>query len=236
MNNPNLNTIIISDPACYRSLKNPSNMERWITFYPYLCIVANINRGKSRDAAAARKSLRSRTSFESVDCFNYSWKIEKSEFEDLFAPDASSGETIFHELAKLGALRVLYRIQKRTTGSFVHLLQIKNYEGEFCTHVAVKYHNGLHAIRLVEVLVLMGADLNGANSCAGETMLRKAVYNRDYELAEWLCKQPQINLNARNYGGLTAYQIAYKRNDEQLKKIFRKAGANCKKPEKSDKE
>lgn len=161
--------------------------------------------------------------------------MEKSEFEDLFDRD-ENGNTIFHELAELGALRVLYRIQQRTTGSFVHLLQIRNHEGELCTHVAVKYHNGVHAIGIVKVLVLMGADLNGTNVRAGETVLHNTVYNGDYELAEWLCKQPQINLNARNYSTLTAYQLAYKRDDEQLKEIFRKAGANCEEPKETSSE
>ncbi|AAX24120.1 vankyrin-b1 [Ichnoviriform fugitivi] len=159
-----------------------------------------------------------------------------SEYEYLYGRDNEAGETIFHELAKLGALKVLYRIRERTPGPFVDLLSITNYEGELCTHVAAKYYNGFLAIDLIEVLVSLGADLNGRNSCAGETVLHRTVYDGDYELAEWLCRQPQINLDEENYGGLTAYQIAYKRNDEQLKEIFRKAGANCEEPKETSSE
>lgn len=177
------------------------------------------------------KSLRSRTSFGLVDYFNYLKQMAMSGFEVLFDRDDETGETIFHELAKLGALRVLYRIHERTAGAFPALLQIKNYEGDLCTHVAAKYHNGSLAIDLIEILMLMGADLNGRNSGAGETLLHGTVYDEDYELAEWLCRQSQIDLDARNYGGLTAFEIAYKRNDEHLKKIFREAGANCEEPE-----
>lgn len=157
--------------------------------------------------------------------------MEKSGFEDLFDRDDETGETIFHELARYGALRVLYRIHERTTGAFVDLLKIKNHKGELCTHVAVKYHNGSLSINLIEVLVLMGADLDERNSCTGETVLHRSVYNGDYELVEWLCRQSKIDLDARNHGGLTAYQIACQRNDKQLQKIFQKAGANCEEPE-----
>lgn len=162
--------------------------------------------------------------------------MNKSALEHLFDRDDVTGETIFHELARYGAVSVLYRIYTRTTEAFVDLLQIKNYEGELCTHVAAKFHNGDFAIHLIEVLELMGADLNGRNSCAGETILHRTVYDGDYELAEWLCKRPQIDLDARNHAGLTAYQIACKRNEEQLKKIFRKAGADCEEPEETSSE
>lgn len=157
--------------------------------------------------------------------------MENFGFEDLFGRDHETGETIFHELAKLGALGLLYRIYEQNTRSFVDLLQIKNHEGDLCTHVVAKYHSGFLAIDLIELLVLMGADLNGSTSCARETVLHRTVYDGDYELVEWLCRQQQINLDAENYSGLTAYQLAYKRHDEQLKRIFRKAGANCEEPE-----
>ncbi|XP_046742494.1 NF-kappa-B inhibitor cactus-like [Diprion similis] len=135
--------------------------------------------------------------------------MEKSAFEDLFKRDRETGETIFHELAECGALRVLvlYRIHERTSGAFVNLIQIKNYRGELCTHVAARCHSGIRAINLIEILVLMGADVNERESCGGETVLHTTVFKRDYELAEWLCKHPQINLDARNYGRLTAFQI-----------------------------
>lgn len=163
--------------------------------------------------------------------------MNKSALKHLFDRDnVAAGETIFHELAKYGALGVLYQIYTRTTEAFDDLLQIKNYEGELCTHVAAKYHNGSLAIQLIEVLELMGADLNGRNSCAGETILHGTVYDGDYELAEWLCKRPQINSDARNYARLTAYQIACKRDDEQMKEIFRKAGADCEEPEETSSE
>lgn len=153
--------------------------------------------------------------------------MKYSAVRDLFDRNYETGETIFHELAKLGALRILYRIQELTTESFDDLLQLENNRGKLCTHVAAKYHNGFLAIDLIEVLVAMGADLNGRNGSTGETVLHGAVHNGDYELAEWLCGQPGMDLGARNYNGLTAYQLAYKLNDVQLKRILQKAGADC---------
>lgn len=159
-----------------------------------------------------------------------------SVFQYLFDRDDEAGETIFHELAKLGALRTLWRIHKRTTEPFVDLLSSQNWVGDLCIHEAANYQKGFRAIDLIDVLVRMGANLNASNSCAGETVLHRAAYRRNYELAEWLCQQPQVNLDARNFSGLTAYQIAYKSNDEQMKEIFRKAGADCEEPEETSSE
>ncbi|BAF45649.1 vankyrin-b2.1 [Ichnoviriform fugitivi] len=177
------------------------------------------------------ETLRSRIPSWLFDSFNYFRKMGNSACKDLFDRDDRTGDTIFHELAKIGGLIVLNRIQERTPGPFVDLLRIKNHEGELCTHVVANYHNGLRAILLIDVLVLLGADLNGRNFCAGETVLHRSVHNGDAPLAKWLCEQPQINLNARNNNGLTAYQIANERNDGDLKEILRKAEENCEEPQ-----
>ncbi|BAF45650.1 vankyrin-b3.1 [Ichnoviriform fugitivi] len=159
--------------------------------------------------------------------------MEKSVFADLYNRYYESGNTIFHELARRGELRALYEVDMFITGPYEDLLQVKNYDGELCTHVAVKHNNELIAMKIMEALVLLGANLNGINASAGETVLHRAVNDGLYELTEWLCKQPAINLDARNDVGLTAYQIAYKRNDERLKEILREARADCEEPEKT---
>lgn len=212
--------MIISDPA-HRSKKTyPAAKRKQYLIYMYKLV-----------RTGEYETFRLRISSKLFDSFNYFRKMGNSACKHLFDRDDQTGDTIFHELARMGALTILKRIQERTTGPFVDLLRIKNHGGELCTHVVTKYHKGLGAILLIDVLVLLGADLNGRNFCAGETVLHRSVHNGDAPLAKWLCEQPQINLYERNNKGLMAWQIANERNDEDLKEILRKAEENCEEPE-----
>nr|AAX37362.1 putative ankyrin 2 [Tranosema rostrale ichnovirus] len=161
--------------------------------------------------------------------------MEISEIAELFGRNFKTGNTIFHDLAEDGALRVLYRIRDWIDGPSI--LQIKNYSGEFPIHSVVKWHRGFRAIHLIEVLVQMGADLNAKAGSSGDTVLHMTTYgDGDSKLAEWLCEQPQIDLNVRNYARQTAYGLAFKTINLQLMTILRNSGAKCETPETSERE
>lgn len=153
--------------------------------------------------------------------------MENPRFEHLYDENEETGETILHELTRFGEFKVIWRMQERTPGRFNNLLRIKNNDGEFCIHLAVKLHRGGLAINLIKVLRAIGADLNARDASGGYTVLHLAVDYDDDKVAAWLCRQPQINLDARNDAGLTAYQMASKNENNRLKEIFRSAGADC---------
>lgn len=157
-------------------------------------------------------------------------------FEDLSDENEETEETILHELTRAGAFKEIWRMHQRAPGQFYHSLRIDDDEGELCTHLAAKLHRGSLSINIMSVLERIGADLNAKNKCAGDTVLHTAVRYANYKLVEWLCTQPLINLEADNYAGLTAYQLAYKNEDEQLMKMFHSAGANCEEPEETSSE
>ncbi|KAJ8874485.1 hypothetical protein PR048_025345 [Dryococelus australis] len=44
------------------------------------------------------------------------------------------------------------------------------------------------------MLVDLGADLNASENRGGNTVLHQVVYRKNYKLAKWLCRQPNINM------------------------------------------
>nr|AAX37361.1 putative ankyrin 1 [Tranosema rostrale ichnovirus] len=156
--------------------------------------------------------------------------MELSKIEELFATYSHTGNTIFHDLAEYGALRLLQRIRDRIDPPF-HAIQRKNYSDDFCVHSVVKWHGGLRAIDLLEVLVQMGADLNARGGRSGDTALHMTTYDGDCDLALWLCRQPQIDVHVRNHAGLTAYELAVKKKNERLMAILCSSSVKCETPE-----
>lgn len=162
--------------------------------------------------------------------------MEPSPIQKLFGREPIRGNTIFHVLAKLGSLELLNRICDNVDEPCDSILHEKNYNGEFCTHVVAKNHRGQAAIVLMEALMNLGADLNAVDARAGFTVLHETVLREDYELAEWLCQQPRLNLDSKTWGGLTAYQLAFKKKNQQMMDLFRTQGANCEQPNVCDSE
>ncbi|CAH2089028.1 unnamed protein product [Euphydryas editha] len=103
----------------------------------------------------------------------------------------------------------------------------RNYNGEQCSHMIAKCKD-FNAREMMRRVLELGADINGQESLNGSTPLHLCVEERNYELAEWLCERPDVNLEATNYAGQTAYQLALKRNDSLLKKMLIDTG--CKVP------
>lgn len=153
--------------------------------------------------------------------------MTSSSIKKLFDSEPVRGNTIFHVLAELGSLELLYRIRDRVDEAFDSIVLKKNYNGETSIHVAAKKNKGQRAISIIQVLVEFGGDLNAADRYTGVTVLHEAVWREDYILAEWLCTQPDIDLEATTWGGLTAFQLAFKKRNDHLMNIFRTNGANC---------
>lgn len=161
--------------------------------------------------------------------------MKKSEIEELFGQDESSGRTIFHELVDDAAFAALLRLRNKNKGQWIDLLKVKDNRGFTCIHSAARIRSQtVSANNVIEILLQLGADLNAVDEQAGETVLHHAIHYDDVELSIWLCCQSQINLNAKNNSGKTAYQIAFEKKNEKLMKLLRKAGADCEEPQMSD--
>uniref|UniRef100_A0A1A9VRN9 Uncharacterized protein n=1 Tax=Glossina austeni TaxID=7395 RepID=A0A1A9VRN9_GLOAU len=102
-------------------------------------------------------------------------------------------------------------------------LNLRNYNGESCVHVAAK----LGLIDILRRLVSHGADINAREKKCGRTPLHIAIERGNEMLAEFLlseCKK-KMNLEAVAFDGLTAYQAATKLEKLDLQKKLEKCGA-----------
>ncbi|BAF45735.1 vankyrin-d8.4 [Ichnoviriform fugitivi] len=156
--------------------------------------------------------------------------MNNSQIAKFFARNPITGDTIFHELAEVGSVPLLLRIRETTAGPYDSFINELNFHGVRCVHVAVRVHRGLHAIQVMEQLVKMGADLNAPDNLCGTTVLHDTVWYEDLELVTWLCQQPHINLDARRWDGVTAYQMAFMERNTRMKAILQANGANCEEP------
>lgn len=78
-----------------------------------------------------------------------------------------------------------------------------------------------NAVPKIQSLVEDGADINARELRTGNTILHIAAQTRNYQLAEWLCKQPSMEKDAVNFNYDTAYRIAYKARDLKMMLILR---------------
>lgn len=142
------------------------------------------------------------------------------------------GETFFHEVCKNSLLSLLDRVAMCLDNKIPTILAISNVDGVQCTHTIVNCEE--YAKEMMEIVVNLGADINGQERCGGCTSLHLCVQKKNYKLAKWLCERRKTNLEAKNYAGETAYHLAYKKNDDKMMKILETAGAMCDPPSDSE--
>lgn len=117
------------------------------------------------------------------------------------------------------------------------LLQNYNFNGDQCVHIVAKVHRGLKAILLMEALVDLGANINEPDRISGATALHIAVVHEDHQLADWICRQDGVvDKEARDYAGMTAFQVAWKRRDLKMVDLLWELGADGDQPWESDSE
>lgn len=153
--------------------------------------------------------------------------------EKLFGINPRNGNTIFHDIAQDGSLMVLERIEYVFDEQWKNILKTINYDGDSCVHIAASRSKGIKTIRLLELLVELGVDLSVQNTATGCTVLHIATWRKNYRLAKWLCQQPNFQINAKHWDGLTAFQLAFVREDKKMMQILRTCGAVCETPKKS---
>ncbi|KAG8040270.1 hypothetical protein G9C98_000841 [Cotesia typhae] len=143
--------------------------------------------------------------------------------EKVLVERNSEGENFFHEVARCGSFSFIARfmpfIRKSCTAA---ALNTPNSAGQMGIHIVAETHGKWYAAKLIDILVELGADINGQESVEGNTVLHLAVNHRDYELAEWLCCQPGIDLGRRNAKNLSPLELAQKNKNRKMIQILRK--------------
>ncbi|TMW54839.1 hypothetical protein DOY81_000072 [Sarcophaga bullata] len=110
-------------------------------------------------------------------------------------------------------------------------LEIRNYDGERCVHLAAQ----AGFINILRILVLYGADINAREGKSGRTPLHIAIECCNEDLANYLLDDCQkLNLETATYAGLTAYQVACILNKSEMQDILEKRGAEPITPPDSD--
>ncbi|XP_015122357.1 NF-kappa-B inhibitor cactus [Diachasma alloeum] len=99
-------------------------------------------------------------------------------------------------------------------------LEQVNYQGETCLHIAAAKDQ----VDLVRLLLRLGADLEAREGLSGKTALHIAIEHGCHSVVSFLLKECRPCLDAPNYAGLTAYQIAICL-DSQLANDLVKLGA-----------
>ncbi|XP_073827649.1 NF-kappa-B inhibitor cactus [Musca autumnalis] len=110
-------------------------------------------------------------------------------------------------------------------------LEIRNYDGERCVHLAAQAGH----IEILRILVTYGADINAREGKSGRTPLHIAIECCNEDLANFLLDECQkLNLETATYAGLTAYQVACVLNKSEMQDILEKRGAEPLTPPDSD--
>ncbi|KAM8716020.1 hypothetical protein ACLKA7_002978 [Drosophila subpalustris] len=110
-------------------------------------------------------------------------------------------------------------------------LEIRNYDGERCVHLAAE---GGH-IDILRILVSHGADINAREGKGGRTPLHIAIECCNEDLANFLLDEcEKLNLETATYAGLTAYQVASVLNKSRMLNMLKNRGAETLTPPDSE--
>ncbi|KAH8325574.1 hypothetical protein KR067_001812 [Drosophila pandora] len=110
-------------------------------------------------------------------------------------------------------------------------LEIRNYDGERCVHLAAEAGH----IDILRILVSHGADINAREGKSGRTPLHIAIEGCNEDLANFLLDEcEKLNLETATFAGLTAYQFACIMNKSRMQNILEKRGAETITPPDSD--
>nr|AGO14416.1 ANK6 [Cotesia sesamiae Mombasa bracovirus] len=127
----------------------------------------------------------------------------------MLSPRNASGGNYFHEACQAGSLALLLRAAEWMDRPIPSILTVRDYDD------------------MMEIVLNLGAGINGQEWLGGFTPLYVCVWERNYELAEWLCRAPGIDLEATNYAGQTVYQVVLEQKDNQIMEMIKRAGAKC---------
>ncbi|XP_014219128.1 NF-kappa-B inhibitor cactus [Copidosoma floridanum] len=124
----------------------------------------------------------------------------------------------------------LTQFEKSTLGdklpaSIPQNLQMRNYNGLMCIHLATKKGH----TDVIRHLTSVGADVNGFEGLAGYTALHLAISRGSRETALFLVRECRAKLDSKTYAGRTAYGLA-RRSDPKLAADLLRLGTKSSQP------
>nr|CAE47443.1 ankyrinrepeats-containing protein [Toxoneuron nigriceps polydnavirus] len=136
----------------------------------------------------------------------------------------SGAENYIHQLCREDNVANLKSVVSNISNYEKYRLLSYDSQGQQCIHLAAscKYF----ALWKVDILIQAGVNINTRELQAGNTALHIAVYNKNYELVEFLCRQQMIRLDLLNSSMLTPYLVAHAMEDEYMIELLQCYGAD----------
>nr|AOH69093.1 hypothetical protein A6F54_18 [Microplitis mediator bracovirus] len=147
----------------------------------------------------------------------------------MFSARNGSGGTYFHEACQDNSMSLLWRAADMVDESLPKILNVRDHNGAQCTHI-IAASNVSYPIDMMDIVLQLGADINGREGLAGHTPLHICVMKKNYALAEWLCQAPGIDVEAENFAQETPYDLACKMGDRKMIEILEKYRKKCELP------
>uniref|UniRef100_A0A034WPM5 NF-kappa-B inhibitor cactus n=1 Tax=Bactrocera dorsalis TaxID=27457 RepID=A0A034WPM5_BACDO len=122
------------------------------------------------------------------------------------------------------------RVSSLSYASLPTGLEIRNYNGEYCVHLAAE---GGH-LQILKTLVQSGADINAREGKGGYTPLHISIEKGNEELFNFLLDDCKPNLETTTFGRLTAYQLTCILKRSQMQSSLEKYGAEPLSPPESE--
>ncbi|KAL3878320.1 hypothetical protein ACJMK2_030683 [Sinanodonta woodiana] len=124
------------------------------------------------------------------------------------------GETPLHIACRTGASDIVSLLTERL--SYQHDLEIRNYDGHKCIHLAVLSNN----LDITRILLNSGADINAGDAKSGRTILHWAAEYGKSELVDLILSRKDVDISTQTYDGFTALDLARDTTRLQMLRMF----------------
>lgn len=120
------------------------------------------------------------------------------------------GDTALHVACRSGNVTMVNEILKPRESRVSQNLNVRNYEGHTCLHLAVL--GGYK--KIADILLKSGADVNVGDGKSGATALHLSVKGNKLDILPVLLEQSDIAIDKKTYNGATPLMLAVgRRND-----------------------
>ncbi|XP_061163414.1 NF-kappa-B inhibitor alpha-like [Saccostrea echinata] len=127
-----------------------------------------------------------------------------------------NGDTALHIACRSGNVTMVKEILKHRESRTVQNLDVRNYEGYTCLHVAVV--GGF--TKIVDILLKSGADVNVGDGKSGATALHLAAKGNKIDIVSSLLEQPKIAIDNKMYNGVTPLMVAVERQRSDISDLL----------------
>jgi ankyrin repeat protein len=127
-----------------------------------------------------------------------------------------NGDTALHLACRSGNVTMVNEILKRRESQVPQNLDVRNYEGHTCLHLAVL---GGHK-KIADILLNSGADVNVGDGKSGATALHLSVKGNKLDTLSLLLEQTDIAIDKKMYNGVTPLMLADRRHENIIELLM----------------